>query len=210
MIAAMFRGKPIIGITGGIGAGKTFVARLFGEMGCLVISSDEQVRELYSSLSVVTTLREWWGDAVVGADGKVDRSFVAAKVFNDAAERRRLEGLIHPLVAAARDRAMEAAAEDPAVVAFVWDTPLLFETGLNRECDAVIFVDAPAEVRLSRVAGTRHWDAAELSRRENSQWGLDRKRQMSDYVLSNAADAGSARQQVKAVLSQILSRAKAS
>jgi dephospho-CoA kinase len=141
------------------------------------------------------------------ADGEINRPAVAKKVFADEAERRRLEGLIHPWVAEARRREMSAAAEDSQVVAYVWDTPLLFEAGLNRECDAVVFVEAPLEQRLARVRAGRGWDEAELLRRQKSQWPLDKKQRISDYVVTNTADADDARGQVREVLSRILARA---
>ena len=203
----MFSGKPIIGITGGIGSGKSFVARLFGELGCAVIDADAQVRAAYEDPAVRRTLREWWGDSVFRADGSPDRSAIARRIFNDPGERRRLESLLHPMVHAARQREMGIFARDPDTIAFVWDTPLLFEAGLNGQCDAVVFVEAPFEVRLERVTRDRRWDEAELLRRENLQWPLDRKREISDYIVRNTADAGEARSQVRAVLSRILERA---
>jgi len=212
----VFAGRPIIGIAGGIGSGKSRVARLFEELGCAVIDSDAQVRAAYDRDDVRRTLRQWWGDAAFKPDGRLDRAAVARRVFADPEQRRRLESLIHPLVARARDAAMNLAAQDPQIVAFVWDTPLLFEAGLNTRCDAVVFVDAPPEVRLSRVRHSRGWDAAELARRENSQWPLDRKRELSDDVVTNTADAGGGdaappgadplRDQVRQVLSRILAR----
>ena len=81
---------------------------------------------------------------------------------------------------------------------------LLFEVDLHRQCDVVVFVDSPNELRLQRVREKRGWDAAELARREISQWPLDSKREISDYVVSNTADAGFARSQVKQVLSRIM------
>jgi dephospho-CoA kinase len=201
--------KPIIGIAGGIGSGKSFVAQIFGEFGCLVISSDDQVREAYRDPTVVATLRRWWGDEVLTPAGEVNKRVVAAKIFGQPAERERLEQLLHPMVNQARERAMEAAATDPNVRAFVWDTPLLFETGLNARCDAVVFVEAPQALRLARVAASRGWDAGELARRENSQMPLDTKRNLSQYVIENTADADAVRGQVRAVLSRILERSVA-
>jgi dephospho-CoA kinase len=202
----VYAGKPVIGIVGGIGSGKSFVASRFGELGCRVISSDEQVYQAYRDPSVLATLREWWGDEVIAPDGSVNRKAIAQRVFQDPAQLTRLEELIHPMVNTARERAMAAAAEEPGVRAFVWDTPLLLETGLNSQCDAVVFVDAPLDLRQARVGENRGWDGAELARRENSQWGLDRKRQISDYVVRNTADAGFARGQVKDVLSRIMAK----
>jgi dephospho-CoA kinase len=204
----VFAGKPIIGIAGGIGSGKSFIARLFGELGALVISSDDQVTDAYRDPEVRRTLRQWWGDDVIRPDGQINRRLIGGKVFADPLERKRLEELLHPRVHAARERAMAeaAAANNPRVVAFVWDTPLLFETDLHEQCDAVVFVDAPLETRLARVATARNWDAAELARRENSQWGLDRKRDFADYVISNTAGEDVARGQVQDVLSRILAK----
>lgn len=203
----MFNGKPIIGITGGIGSGKSFVACLFGKLGCAVIDADAQVREAYDDPQVRQTLRQWWGDSTFKPDGTLDRAFIARRIFNDPDERRRLEGLLHPMVHAARQRQMGILSRDPGTIAFVWDTPLLFEAGLNDQCDAVVFVDAPFEVRLDRVSRGRQWDEAELLRREKLQWPLDKKREIADYIVRNTADAGEARRQVRAVLSRILERA---
>jgi dephospho-CoA kinase len=202
----MLQGKPIIGITGGIGSGKSFVAGLFGELGCAVIDSDVQVRAAYQDPEVLNTLRQWWGDSIFLPDGTVNRRVIGAKVFSDATDRARLEGLLHPKVAAMREREMLAHSRDSRVVAFVWDTPLLFETGLNSLCDVIVFVDTPREVRLDRVRQTRGWDDGELTRRENSQWALDKKRSMSQYEVSNTAHADDVRRQVRQVLSRILAR----
>src|SRR4051794_38420577 len=158
----MYHGKPIIGIAGGIGSGKTLVAGLFGEMGCMVISSDDLVRQAYKDSSVKQTLKHWWGGLVFDPDGEVDRSAVARKIFTSPSERQRLERLLHPLANEARQRMMHQAAEDPNVVAFVWDTPLLFETELNKLCDRVVFVDAPLDVRVRRVRERRGWSQDEL------------------------------------------------
>jgi dephospho-CoA kinase len=203
MMTVVHSGKPVIGIAGGIGSGKSFVAKLFGQEGCLVIDSDQQVSDAYRDEEVRRTLRQWWGEQALRPDGQINRRFIGARVFNDPQERRRLEELIHPRVNAARQRLMEQAAKDPSVKAFIWDTPLLFETGLNRQCDAIVFIEAPLADRLQRVK-ERGWDGAELARREKSQWPLDRKREISDYVIRNTADAGFARDQVRDVLSRIL------
>lgn len=217
----MFHGKPILGIVGGIGSGKSYVARLFGEEGCLVIDSDALVREAYDDPAVRQTLREWWGEAVFRPDGSVDRRAIANQVFRKDDELRRLEGLVHPWVDRRRRQIMQAAG--PRVVAFVWDTPLLFEAGLDRECDRVVFVEAPLEERVRRVAAQRGWNAAELLRREKLQMPLDKKRQLSDDVLVNSAEGLSAagtiagqgppgddartgsRSQVRKILSRIVS-----
>jgi dephospho-CoA kinase len=201
----MFQGKPIIGIAGGIGSGKSMVARFLADLGCHVIDSDELSRQAYRKSEVVQTLQSWWGDAVVQPDGSVDRRAVAKRVFSDETQLRKLEGLIHPLVEQSRQEAMDLAIrKNPDLPAFVWDSPLLFESGLSPRCDAVIFVQTPLAQRVARVSQTRGWDEAELTRRENLQWPLDKKREISDYVVVNTADAEYARSQVNQVLSRTL------
>lgn len=197
--------KPVIGIIGGVGSGKSFIASLFEELGACVIRSDDLVHQVYTFPKVKSVLRQWWGEGVFKPDGSVDRKAVAQRVFSDSHERARLEQLIHPLVDQERRRIMEKKQNDPQVKAFVWDTPLLVETGLHHQCDVVIFVDTPWEIRLQRVS-QRGWDAQELSRRENSQLPLDKKREISDYVISNAANTASARSQVRQIFSQIESK----
>ena len=202
--------KPIIGLAGGIGSGKSFVSKVFGELGCLVINSDEQAKQAYNDVAVREKIRQWWGETVFTGANAVDRSAIAKRVFQNPTERTRLEQLLHPWINAARQRLMDARANDAQVLAFVWDTPLLFENGLNRQCNAVVFVEAPIELRLKRVTERRRWVPEELSRRENLQWPLDKKKKISDYVIVNTADADagktSVRDQVREILSLILSK----
>jgi len=201
----VFHNKPIIGIAGGIGSGKSYIARLFGELDCSVIDSDAAVREVYEQPAVMQTLRSWWGDSVITPDGQVDRKAIAKRVFSDMAERRRLEGYVHPLVDHLRVEKMNRdLAQMPDLKAFIWDTPLLFETGVYRQCDSLVFVDTPLEIRQKRVA-ERGWDATELTKRENLQWPLDKKRFLCNDVIVNSA-RDDARGQVGQVLSRIFAR----
>jgi dephospho-CoA kinase len=204
-MSPVFHGKPIIGLAGGIGSGKSFVAGIFGELNCLVINSDQQAKAAYNDPAVRESLRKWWGDAIFAQDNSVNRSAIAEKIFENPIERDRLEHLLHPWVNRARQGLMEAHADDPQVLAFVWDTPLLFETGLNKECDAVVFIDAAPALRASRVAGGRGWCEAEWTRREKLQQPLDMKRKISDYVIVNTADADAGKVDVRGQVREILS-----
>lgn len=195
--------KPVIGILGGIGAGKSFVARQFQKLGCGVVDADALVRQAYADPAVIEQLRQRWGDGVAGADGSVNRGRIAEIVFNDPAQRQWLESLVHPLVHRGRRRLREQYDADPAVAAIVEDTPLLLEKGLAAECDALVFVEADEAVRRRRVAASRGWTPDQLAQREKSQWGLDIKRRHADYVVENNGDGADCLDHVRRVLSRI-------
>ncbi len=197
--------RPVIGLAGGIGSGKSAVASALAKLGCAVIDADLLSREALTRPQVIATLVQWWGPGVVRPDGTVDRAAVGRIVFDDPAARRRLEALIHPLVHAERARLRRRyAASDSDFVAIVEDAPLLYEAGIDRECDAVVFVEAPRDVRLSRLRRTRGWDEAELARREKNQLALDIKRERADHVVVNDAGEAELLDRVRRVLSEIL------
>lgn len=201
----MIRGRPVIGLVGGIGAGKSAVASIWAELGCAVSHSDDLARAAFEDPAVRDALLAWWGPRILIGDGdaagRIDRRAIGAIVFGDEAERRRLEGLVHPWIERAREASFAAA---PASTrAFVIDAPLLFEAGLDRICDAVVFVDAPPDARLERLGRTRGWDADELARREAAQWPLDRKRASAHHVLRNAGDMAALRDEARRLLETI-------
>ena len=201
----MFANKPIIGLVGGIGSGKSYVAQMFADEGCMVIDSDAAVTLAYTRPEVREKLRQWWGASVLLPNGQVNRKEIARLVFNDEQQRRRLEALIHPIVAELRDDQMRQGATDASVKAYVWDTPLLLEAGLGDQCDAIVFVEASEPERLERVRRTRGWDEAELRRREKLQMPLDKKLNMANDMVRNTAGADEeVRNQVRKVLSRIL------
>lgn len=202
----------IIGLAGGIGSGKSTVARAFARLGFVVIDSDAEARAALDRPDVRATLAGWWGPQVLNADGSVNRAEVARRAFADERERLRLEGLIHPLVRKSHAQAVELARQAPGGPApgVVMDTPLLFEAGLDRECDAVVFIEASRSTRFERVRRSRAWDQAEFDRREASQWPLEKKRAGCRFtILNDDADGSSSRldQQVQDVCATLVGRA---
>lgn len=195
--------KPIIGLLGGIGSGKSAVARMFASLGCAVIDADELARHALDEPAAVTQMKKWWGDRVVGSEGKADRRFIAGIVFNKPDELAKLESLTHPIVNAARRRLRERYVADASVKAIVEDCPLLLEKSLERDCDALVFVDASRESRVRRVAN-RGWDEAELDRREKQQLPLDIKAKRADHVVDNNAGEAESLKHVRRVFSRIL------
>ena len=194
--------KPIIGITGGIGAGKSTVARILSELGCFVVDSDVLAREALLDPVLVETLVQWWGREILDPQGRIDRRAVAGIVFDRPAERKRLESLVHPWIEKRR-LAMFKTAPD-AAPALVIDAPLLVEAGIDEQCDAVVFVNSDRSKRLDRLAQNRGWSDQELNQREESQLPLDAKRIRADYVIDNDGDLPSLTGQVRRTLHEIV------
>lgn len=204
MSQARVKKKPIIGLAGGIGAGKTLVAGMLESLGARVIDFDRLAHEELGSPEVVTTLRSWWGESICSAEGKVDRQAVASIVFSEPAELARLERVLYPRIGRCCEQLLVSSAADPGVKAMVLDAPKLFEAGLNELCDTVIFVEADFSARARRVAESRGWTEQELIRRENLQNPLDTKKAVADHVVINQSGADVLREQVEHVFSLVL------
>lgn len=193
---------PVIGLVGGVGSGKSEVARILAERGFVVIDADRLAKQALERPDVKQRLVGWWGGAVLNPDGTVDRSAIAAIIFADPEQRRRLEALTHPIVKESRrDYAARAAAERrPGAVL---DAPLLIEAGSDADCDLVVFVDAPELARLHRVKESRGWDEHELRRREKAQLPLEEKRRRADLVIVNDAGRDELERRVEQVLPRL-------
>jgi dephospho-CoA kinase len=198
--------KPIIGLCGGIGAGKSTIARQLAALGCAVIDSDALAREALNRATVKRRLRRWLGRDVFLANGAVNRHALAQVVFANARSVARLNAMVHPAVAEMRSKRTRLAERDRAVRGIVWDSPLLIEAKLHRACDAVIFVQVPQKQRFARVAQARQWSRAELLRRENLQLPLDKKKEIADYVVDNTGEESTSLHQVRRVFSLILAK----
>jgi dephospho-CoA kinase len=198
--------KPIIGLCGGVGAGKSRVAAEFQRAGCLVIDSDRLNHEVLRRPEVLATLREWWGEQVVGPDGTSDRKRIAEIVFADPDQKRRLEGLVYPLIAEIRAAMIRKVNEDRAVKAIILDSPLLLESNLDRLCDAIVFVNASRPRRLQRLQQARDWSAEELRQREQWQRPLTDKRSRADFVIDNDGPPERLPPQVSDILMRVITR----
>jgi len=197
--------KPVIGLVGGIGAGKSQVAGLLKACGCAVIDADRLCQELLDDPQIAGTLRQWWGERAWPRGGAVDRKAIADIVFRDEAELERLESLLYPKVIEKQRRLIEAHRSDPAVRAVVLDAPKLMEAGLDAQCDVVLYIEASPKVRAARLARSRGWSEHERARREKMQFPLDRKRARADYVIDNNSDTNELSTRIDEVLSQVLS-----
>ncbi len=198
------RNKPIIGLAGGIGAGKTAVAQILETLGAAVIDFDRLAHAELNAAEVAGKLRRWWGGGVFSPDGTIDREAVAAIAFSDPGELARLERLIHPRLNRPREELVAGYLAEEGVKAIVFDAPKLFEAQLNQTCDTVIYIEADRSVRLRRVARSRGWTEEEFARRENLQNPLDMKKANADHVVINQSGIGELRSQVERVFSSVL------
>lgn len=190
-----------IGLAGGIGSGKSTVAELLAERGAVLLDADKFAHEALGAPEVVRQIVERWGDGLLGPEGALDRSALAERVFAAgeaaAADRRFLEGLVHPRVRERMLGQIEAYERSGGRVA-VLDVPLLLEAGWDRDCDLLVMVDAPRAARLARVA-SRGWDADELAQREATQLPMSEKRARADVVIANDGDLRRLRRAVERV-----------
>ena len=186
-----------VAITGGVGSGKSTVARMFRDLGVPVLDADEAAR---LAVAVGTPawqeLRRWYGPEYFRADGELIRAKVAARVFADPEERRRLNALIHPQVA----REMKARLSDlerqgtPLVLV---EVPLLFEAGLEKAYDKVIVVDVDESDQRQRLGDRDHRGASEIAGMLRAQLPLKDKVSRADFVVDNRGSLGHTLAQVK-------------
>ncbi|MGN6378426.1 MAG: dephospho-CoA kinase [Gaiellales bacterium] len=175
----MRRPVRVVGLTGGIGAGKSEALRAFAEHGASTLSSDAVVHELYRDPGVREAVLDRYGAEVMDVDGEIDRSAIAARVFADAAERRWLEQLLLPLISERffewRDRELAAGSR-----LLVHEAPTLFEAGVEDRYDAIVAITAPDALREQRRPG-----AAERMRHQLPE---QEKAERSDFVFTNDGD----------------------
>ncbi|MEV0067421.1 MULTISPECIES: dephospho-CoA kinase [unclassified Amycolatopsis] len=172
-----------VGLTGGIGAGKSTVANRFAEHGAVLVDSDRIAREVVEpGTPGLAALVEAFGEDILSADGSLDRPALAAKAFADDASRKRLNGIVHPLVGARTAELMAEAADDAVIV---HDIPLLVEGNLAPAYHLVVIVDAPVEVRVRRLVEARGMAEADARARIRAQASDEQRRAIADVWLDN-------------------------
>lgn len=184
-----------IGLTGGLASGKSTVSDILRELGAAVLDADEIVRGLYREGGAgAAAAQDLFGDDVLGEDGRIDRTRIAAIVFSDAASRHALEARIHPLVGLERARFFAQAEKGGAQVAVV-EASQLIEAGTESEYDRVCLVMAPEEVRVRRWEG-RGGDPEDARRRIRAQLSAEIARERADDVIFNSGGLEELRRKV--------------
>ena len=176
----------LLGLTGGIGSGKSSVSALLVRRGAVLIDADEVTREVQApGGAAYPGIVERFGDGIVAVDGTIDRAALAKIVFNDAAALADLQQLTHPHVGAVMAERMAAEAGTDHVV--VLDIPLLVESSRRQPAMAgVIVVDAPEEVAVVRVVAQRGMDEADARARISAQASREERRARADFVIDNS------------------------
>jgi dephospho-CoA kinase len=183
-----------IGLTGGIGSGKSTVSALLVEHGAVLVDADLLAREVVApGTPGLAAVVEAFGEGVLGADGGLDRPALAAIVFADPDARRRLDGIVHPLV---RARAAELVAAVPPDAVVVHDVPLLVETGQAGSYDLVLVVEADPATRIERLVG-RGLSEDDARARIAAQATDEQRRAVADVVLDNSGSREELAAQVK-------------
>jgi dephospho-CoA kinase len=178
--------KLAVGLTGGIGSGKTTVGDRLAALGATLVDSDAISRALTAAGgAAIPSLREAFGAAAIGADGALDRAAMRELAFADPAARARLESILHPLIRAESERARREAT-GPYVLMVV---PLLFETGGHARVSRTLVVDVPEAVQVSRVMARSGLSEAEVRAIMAAQWPRWRRLQAADDVVCNGGDA---------------------
>ena len=197
----------VVGLTGGIGSGKTAVSTRLGELGAAVVDTDEISRSLTAAGgAAMGALAGAFGDRYVRPDGSLDRAAMRTLAFEDPLARSRLEAILHPAIRRETDRALAAAREPYAVLV----VPLLFETGsYARRIDRTLVVDCAEALQVERAARRSGLAGAEVRRIMEAQWPRWRRLQVADDVVWNGGGLDALETQCRALHSRYLSLARA-
>jgi len=178
-----------VGLTGGIGSGKSEVTRRLARRGAVVIDSDVLAREVVEpGTPGLAAVAAEFGAEVLTANGSLDRAKLAAIVFADPRRLAALNAIVHPLVRARSASLTESAAARSEAAIVVHDVPLLVEAGLAGNFDLVVVVDVPEAVQLDRLVRIRRMTEADAKARIAAQASRERRLAVADYVLDNSGD----------------------
>ncbi len=187
----------VIGLTGGIGSGKSTVATLFQKWGAEILDADAIVHSILDRPSLQKKLISEWGREIA-PEGRIDRARLATLAFQDPDSVRKLNAIVHPVV---RKEIVQLIRKSKSSLVIL-DAPLLLEVGADRDCHAVIFVDAPKDLRIQRVK-KRGWSPGELRRREKYHWPMREKKKKSDFIIDNRGSRASLSRQVRTLVEKI-------
>ncbi|MCY7401020.1 MAG: dephospho-CoA kinase [Nocardioides sp.] len=191
-----------VGLTGGIGSGKSTVADLLASYGAVLIDADVLAREAVAAGTPgLAAVAEEFGTGVLGPDGSLDRGLLGSVVFADPVRRERLEAIVHPYV---RRRSRDIAAAAPTDAVVVHDVPLLVELGLKDQYDVVVVVDVEEQTQFRRLISSRGLTEVEARARIDAQVTRGQRLAAADFVVNNDGDLELLRDRVGVLWSDLL------
>ncbi len=196
--------KPIIGILGGIGSGKSTVAAQFGKLGCKTIDADKIAHELLDEPNVRERVVALFGHSILGLAGEIDRKKLADTVFTDVEKLALLNSIIHPPVLSRIEQLIERYSRELSVKAIVLDMPLLLEVGWEKRCTKLIFVDCRSEIRVKRARKMGIFNEKQLKIRENFQISLDNKANIAENTIDNNSGFSALVKQVAKIFTSVI------
>jgi len=174
--------KPkIIGLTGGIGSGKTTVAKIFESLGVPIYISDVEAKKLMETEEIIFQIEQIFGSSIV-VNQKIDRAALAKIVFESQEMLKKLNEIVHPAVASHFEKWVKNHENHRFVIK---EAAILFETGGHKFCDKTILVTAPKEVRIARVMKRDQTDKEQILKRMQHQWDDDKKASLADFIINN-------------------------
>jgi len=198
--------KPVIGILGGICAGKSTVANEFAKLGCKVIDADKIAHELLEENAVRDKIVRLFGQTILGQENKIDHKKLAEIAFSNEQKLLLLNGIIHPFVLDRTEELIEQYQRENNVPAIVLDMPLLVEVGWQNHCEHLIFVDCDKKIRQERAKKMGIFEENQIKIRENFQISLDNKRALADNKIDNNSGLSALVRQVIDIFSTIVSK----
>ena len=172
----------IVGLTGGIGSGKTTVAQLFATMGCVIYNSDEKAKQLYFNESIKQQVINLLGKEAYLNDNEINKNYISQKVFSNPELLRQLNAIIHPAV---KQDFIQFKKKHSPETFIIKETALLFETGDNKNLDYSILVTAPTEIKIERVIKRNSISKTEVEKRIASQLSDEKKMPLANFVIVN-------------------------
>jgi dephospho-CoA kinase len=203
-VVSAFGKKPIIGILGGIGSGKSTVAGEFAKLGCGMIDADKLAHALLGENAVRDEIVSLFGPEISDSSGNIDRSKLAETVFADSGKLGLLNKILHPRVLEQAEELIRQYNGQNDISAIVLDMPLLAEVGWDKRCDRIIFVECDRQLRAERAAKKGVFDEKQQRIRENFQISLDNKVAIADNIINNNSDFSELVGQIVSVFSSIL------
>ncbi len=192
----------VAGLTGGIGTGKSTVSAIFRRLGAYIIDADELAREsVRKGTSAWKEIRDFFGEDVLNPDGTINRTKLGEIVFGDESKRKKLEGIIHPVVFKAIERQEEAIIKKESDAIIICDIPLLIESGYHRKVDRVILVYAEEREQLSRLVDKLPPEDA--LKRIRSQMSIEEKKKYADYVIDNRGSIEETEEQCRKIYEEL-------